>query len=1757
MSPPDPSPPSGQHGGSRPGKADWRGKARPAGPFATAQPAKGPAWRQKTDQEYLRARRRYRVLLSGLVLAVVALTAWLSYLWLYPQFWRRTPVLAIAVTQYGETSDGFALSALPPNGWASEDVDRFELLGAERIAEFSKVEFALWETGLEGLRPLRERIRQARGGGPDRNALIVYMSMHGAVNKQKEACLIPPGVSPLESDQWLPLDKVLHYLFPEEDKERLPARKLLILDCNRMDANWRLGLLYNGFADELEAAWRRAGVPGLVILNSAGPGQIGWTSPERLQGSVFGYHVWKGLMGAADRDPEANGDGQVSLKELHQYVRKYVSQQVSEDRADLQEPLLVPSDAQDFALVYALSERELDRREAEWGGSPAPRDPRWAQIAPLWEKHAELERRAAWRWNPLRWEQFQRGLMRLEELVQAGAAYQSQFETAYRFVADLAAELGRDPFKQDPRTADLAGYSLPLERWLHGDANVEAEAERLYQQWSKMLGKLAPQPGQNYSYLAAAAALWRWCLEHPEPDRWPEEMFKLLDRARASRKADLIEIHFLRMLRGPALDPELRRAGSNLVKQALWARQAAESVAAPGDERVHYWLHQLLDTADAQRRLAEDLLFLGHPAALRDAEARLAALVGPDGHSGKYAEAEARARAIRGAYAARDRAWARTPYLAEWLLARLHETDPAPPEHLASLLQSVRILAHELDSQLARQTEKSAAVETPSPGLQEAQQAAEKALAELETAFRNQCLVERLGTDRQVLKRLATVLAVPLVTGQERNGLRGRYLDILYPETPARSSKPSAPGSGPPEPSGLRIAKGKERLKGEDPQARFLERLGRWAQHPALAILQTPQLPEDQGPSPLPEVLAGKRAAAPEEADQRAAREKHKKALVAQGEEVRRILASVFGQAARWMRQSEAKLKLQEAACSPAESRSGLSKADRLVRATAALWAPERSPWSEPGSDPVFQLRRLDLYRLLVWQAYRVLEDFWGPAPEDPAAAPWFDVVAGEYLASARALCQEATGPRYGQSDLAQLVLERRQAVREGIGPLVDELLVVPGDLATPLEAAASVPSGVPAGQAAFYLRSESDGQVLPLFRAAEEAEKQGLAGLRRLGIPVPQAQWRQPCWVRNRDVHGADSRLESKGFEAVAWYRGHRRSAPFSAILPGAGWQIVYEPPTQFRQWVTVKGSLVAESYVVFILDYSGTMYRRVSSDAKARRCYEEARDKLLDILMRLARIRGRPYRVAVMIYGHRVNFASSMVGSDFPPPAGAEIVKWDPNNPNRVISADADQPRIHPSQDVQLFWPRSGPPTVLTEQDVEEIRRRLEPLKALGETPLYLAINQAIDLLSQVGDGSARDVVPSRHIIVITDGVNEQTEHMVGVEEVRQRFARAGKDIRLDVLPFRFLGADQAQVEDLKRLVREQGGEFLESRDTSTLEKNLNRSLRLSQYLVYREGAPASQIAALEPKELGDPTEIKLQPADLEKEQGVPFVVKLVDPSRQAETKVRIHGNEALLLHLSEDGKALYHERYQAEQRDARPDLPDPTDRKRRVYIAAHQPAVQQGKVRFFFSVQNQDERAQSLRPAEAWVEIQPQVQDRQNAPVYVFYDMLFRPDCPVPVLECVVPGWREEAVEAEARLWCKFSRTPPEEVLRVGEFAPKKRAGLALELRQQADDKQGRHHVIVTERYERRGDPRGLGRLGALKIEMDPPPLKIVRHYIPEAGIVRHTFSYPAEKARSGQLASYLVRITPREQVLKEAVAVEPPLRFRIPREATGPR
>jgi hypothetical protein len=160
----------------------------------------------------------------------------------------------------------------------------------------------------------------------------------------------------------------------------------------------------------------------------------------------------------------------------------------------------------------------------------------------------------------------------------------------------------------------------------------------------------------------------------------------------------------------------------------------------------------------------------------------------------------------------------------------------------------------------------------------------------------------------------------------------------------------------------------------------------------------------------------------------------------------------------------------------------------------------------------------------------------------------------------------------------------------------------------------------------------------------------------------------------------------------------------------------------------------------------------------------------------------------------------------------------------------------------------------------------------------------------------------------------------------------------------------------------------------------------------------------------------------------------------------------------------------------------------------------------------------------------------------PVFHFYDLDFEPDRPVPVLQFRVPVWPAEARQAKVQLWFKVDDdapanwTSPIEKVDKKSFPVAEVAGLELEVQTQRGTDVSEPFVVnVTE-----SDQAPLEMFGA-RLEMTPPPDRIVHRYITETRRVRHIFIYKDNTALRTIQPS--LHVTTRDRILRDAVSVEP--------------
>ena len=1725
-------------GSNPPQRKGWREASKPgraAGSSPASGKARGAGWTKKTvDDRYESALLRYRLRVASWSLLFCGLVGALVY-WLLVRP-VRTPLIAYAATGYA--------APLPPHAWANEDLAGLRSLGSEggllkekRIVEYC--EMPAWETKDKWLRALRGQIEKSGPGGPNKNAIIIYLSVHGVLDESGEPCLIPPGASPWQSSQWVRVGELLNELFLYQDEKGRYAtkirdwNKLLVLDCNRIDANWNAGQFYNSFAARLRDVVQKANVPKLYVLNSASPGQSAWAAPE-LHGSVFGYFLAQGLGGAADAESAGNHNKQVSLRELHGYLKSNVDQWVIENRDDRQEPMLLPEDAPDVPLVHCAAESTVLPKDA------LKRDDRWDQVAALWQRHAQLRAKTPYRTKPMEWAAFQGDLLRAEQLLEAGSAYDREFnETIARLTSEAAAlDRAAPATAATPYSVALAEQWRPASDkelqelpapWLPGakpqasdpaaakpaavekadskppaaaakDATKDAPAKDPAKPApanaapAAAASPPAPAPAERpkYAYLPAAEAAWKRALDHHDMAEDLTQVLTFVDGAEnqpredggdTALKADVVEVQFLRML-AAYLDVKAWDR-PDLIGRALTARRLAEAAIASPDLVTQYWIRNLVDSADGDRRLAEDNLYVGSPDALKQAESLWENVAAGEGEGGKYREALRRASALAKALAVRDRAWADGPYLAQCLLARL-PAGTSDAANLRSLLDGTQKLSALLED--TPETDQWPA-ELPQATAQ-----VEDALKKLSATYGDECYALRTAADdSHTLRRIAAVLALPLITGPERNALREKSLAIMT----ARQSTATT--------SAARTATAD---LGGDWRAR-LDQWEKTGEHPALTLLDMGAM--DPGEKKLAVNW-------PDDLNLR---------LAAQGEKARARLDKVIGKAQQGVQETRVQLA-KKGPARTAALRQGSCGAERALRASAAFFAG--GPLQELQVDPIAELRRIDLRELLLWQSRRTMEDFWGPKPgavqANDAAKPYFEIVAADDLRGADKLERSADVPEAGR--LEQLTAAAESVVRPSVDP--EKLLADDTIAEIPQRMTANVGAGLPRGEAAVFLEY-SRGPLPATFRDNH-------LPVRRLPVDTQNVgPFRLPEYVIDKNWEAG------KDWQARALYRGHIRTVDLHFVRLPPGASIVFMPQrTQLPAKISVYGGSQQQTGIFFILDCSGSMGEKVAVNNPAPKI-DVARNALFTALDLLATNK-EACRVGIIAYAHRLGWSQ-----DNPP----KIVTRNPNNPANFIPVNALVPpnpallNLTPDNDIEVFDLPGGVIDQLSEKRVAEIRGRLGKLHHLGQTPLYHSIMDAIDQLNP--DGKSQQ----KQIFVLTDGVDKllYPDAKYTVDTLKNKL-NANPGIRLDIVGFQInagqLPADEKPEYDrmmalVKRLKDADRGEYFDANDRDGLLAALRKALNLDKYQVLHAttGEPASR-----PLELNKAFELNpLTPGR--------FRVQLVD-SRHADAKdVYLDGGEALEMYL-EKGR-LAHHRYEREIRRFWDKIDDPTNHDHALWIGAHEPQRHGDDVEFHVSVQNGDEAEFSPRPVEAWLEVAPLAQPGapSEAESYNFYDLSFLPDTPVPVLRVTAPNWRPQNEEAEISLWCKFRATEEERVPlgKLRDYRVTDVSDVRFDPPTVAVSASGDTKIVIREWHPKGAD------IHRLKVELlrpgDPRLVKVNRRFVSQPGdmgIVIHEF-YLEGNPTAAEIDNFPVRLVSRKRLEQGAVSLPRPLRVTIPR------
>ena len=1124
---------------------DWRKKISPSKSPSSA------AWKARKPTNLSSSQSRTRLKLASWAIFTLLLIGAATILSLQPA--ERVPLLAISVTNYQ--------SPIPPNSFAEEDLERLH----DTLDDYRNVN-VICETNPpdaknDFLDLVRARLRDVSLGGPGDDTAIIYISAHGVVNENGQPCLLIGSSNPLNSTTWLSVTELISTI--QQVDEVATANKLLVFDASRVGANWTLGQIYNGFTDALPNAIDVAGAQNLAVINSASPGQTGSVSLS-LGGSLFGFSFADAMRGAAEVRR-----GQFDVNQLHDFLRKSVGSHANAAGLEPQIPLLVTPET-NFPVAFAAGYQRPTTTTTDVSNH-------MLLIDNLWEEHRELKRTGniqSYLDHPLKWAKLEQNLLRLEELVLAGAAYEDEVEST-RIEAESIIRALRDANVASP----FPGSSLAVANRLTPIATDDHEAVATrWQSWTQSkeeepITTTPPSPAEDSSvstdtddsgeedqapldYHAAANFVWQKLVSDAKTDPNGSSDKEAIDTAISFLEENCIqpsiefsEIQFLRIVQ------TWSELGAYVAIQPLLNSLASvETLCVPQDIRTHYWLEVSSRSVQNNIRLSFDDLLVGSSKSLARAKKTLENdAIDQEGRSLSTLAADS--RLISDSYQLRDRIFSELPYYAQWSLSMdgFREAN--------GLFRSVQSLVEE--------TTKLAAIldqlsdPTTSDGVKRLQpqfDSTERNLRELEGVIGGRIIeLETSGNDRKARVGLPDALRLPDLS--KRALLRNMRVEQLSGQVGSRLDEVAAP---------------------EDDND-YVD----WLANASSAALA---------------VLTGKTEG--EDSTNRS-RIANVNRLAKLGGQIRSHLAKSDAIEAL-ERQSRERLSAAE---SPVRScRAGLSAADQMCRRTVSYASAH--PWIGRSSCPSGDLRSIDYQAWILWQGRRRLVDFYGPSDAQSSGGLFAFDATREHIRAASMVGEETTAY---QRQLMDKLDQTKTALREWKPIQTIDAVRLPDERRVTHEIRFQPFRTLPRGRVAVYVASQN--QTIDLGEQASNRV------IRRRAADMRNGQLLKHALIEP-DTYS--------DFDAVALFRGHLVSVPFLGKENNG--QVVRVVHRQIPQAsIRVRGRDAGATQIVFVLDCSGSMNDPLPS---RRKKMTVARSVLADIVRTLP-INEAKFQVTLLAYG------------------------------------------------------------------------------------------------------------------------------------------------------------------------------------------------------------------------------------------------------------------------------------------------------------------------------------------------------------------------------------------------------------------------------------------------------------------------------------------------------------------------------------------
>jgi hypothetical protein len=1621
---------------------------------------------------------------------------------------RQVPIVVGFVTNYR--------SPLAPIVLADEDRSLLASLGTPGKRFFEPGSAVVYDTSPalasvnadEMLAALSSTLRRTKPGGPDGNMAIVHLTAIGTLDDKGRPCIIPPSTTTdpvgMEEDSYLQVDRLLAGL-----REALPDRVgiLVILDACRASTDWPLGVDDGAFAPAVEAVMAGSNLKRMWVIVPASTGQNSYSSAAQgASGTVLEFV--RGMRGAADARPWGDADGRVELKELSAYLSLRVDHWAQAMFGERQTPILTatPSDRNaDATLAWTASRTPaLELRSDADGYEDAWLADRW--------RAAEQLRPAAIRERPLLWASYLHLLMRAERLRTAGAAYRDEQVDVDTTVERLETELGLALISS---ARLLPGIRLAYRR---SESMVEREDDDV-RRWMAAVERFIAidQPRDEAAkppavtadvdaWMLRAEAAWRWLVKKCDENA-------AVDRAVVVRWLECVggrpegiafnpgQLHLLRMLvrwADPADWQRQPEAFCDFIRMVSYSRESVYAQDVRADRIVE--ANELSRRGNALMREALDLAFVGGPARLT--EAAQLARQSIEAFDQRMKVTRQRVQALE----LLDVVRSELPYLAAWWVEESRHAVREPsdmesgslrtkPADMVALLLAVEQLEVAVDAAVVAPSDAEPPTATSIGNIDELRARCDALFTAIRSVFLESCadLATQAPESPRTHGAIRRVLALPLAQGDLRMRLL-RRADTLDRRHVALMARAPSQGNDPLPPVDQAAV-----VAGWVPWRNVLV-------NPVLPIITANPFGTTTLPTSAADIAAnvGRQVTA----------------VRSSARSLPTILAGFDRERAELeigSRDSDARvLEL-------------LARGSRVSRRLAAV-AGQR-PRISDGTTPTQRSFAAAWHKRLMNHAETTLEEFWGGVEPDE---PVYCFHKARLLIDAAAEIVRSNGVVFGDSDRARLTAKVEALASQWSG--FADLELTPNRLILPSASAAEPPRnkvsltahpGVPSGLAALWLSESVEGRPLELLQSqavdgSQGAARQGFAS--RAGVPVSsppeEASWQlDPTAARSIELN------RTAVLDLTAWYRGHRMVIGLPVAAAAASRTTEWEASAQVATRVTVRGDLPQAQSVAIVFDCSGSMGQRLA-DGRTR--LDAGRAAVAELLAGMA-TSGR-WDVSLWLYGHRTKWSRNKDGKYVAglTPAGTAA---------KASAGRTGQPfTMVPGDDVEQVLPMQA----LTRAVVERISMTLSPLEPGGETPLYLAISEA---LATDFDGGRTDL--PGHVLVVTDGANDQTGgRYVTASAVQDQLARKNGrrrvPLRIDVVGFGYAAnaTDRAsRMDDVRNLATGSGGRFYEAANAESLAKSLRESMRVIRWQVRGPNAPRETAGlgaslTLPPSLAGRP-----QPYEAVLESGA-------NPPRRG---FEAEGGEAIDLFVGGGGRSLEFRRYDGgtEQglRDSRTNLFAPSDSQRVWFVGAHLASRFGDSVRFPLSIQNANAAEFSPRPVESWVEVAPRSSDGAIGAPFVFYDLSFQPNRPVPVLDLVATHWPRSADRAEIRGWFRFTKTPPDIAVPLADLPPGVERRLELaglpgsEIRVSLAPAEAADHVQLS---VLESHPATLAdKLPCVRVCVTPGCLRAVHVVEPETGRVRHEFTVRVEGGRMPQDVQLL--ITDKQRVLNGAVSV----------------